>query len=277
MAMQHGFGRSLSHEEFEVAFDQACEYASNAKCELEHFKLDLTKVACLMLEEGFDNTTFLHKSILEYYSAAFITHSMDEVASLFYSEVRKSPRHWLEVLSFLREIDPYRFARDFLVPELAEVRDILTKLTGTRRPGDLIAFVDAVFPDLKVMFTEPAETPGLAAPAFFGPFRPERRWAFKDLDGTLTTALAKQLEGRISANWLREIVASHQLATADGPRFALPIRVIAKELGDKELWIAMDNLLARVERELASAETLISDQQKRKLIFQKPRAELAAK
>lgn len=70
MAMQNGFTRSLSHKQFQTAFDEALQYSENCKCEMEPFKQDLTKVACLMLEEGLDTTTFLHKSIMEYYAAA---------------------------------------------------------------------------------------------------------------------------------------------------------------------------------------------------------------
>ncbi|WP_347170619.1 hypothetical protein AAHI06_08885 [Pseudomonas salmasensis] len=86
MSMQLGYGRSLDSDQFHESFNMAISYVDGCECKSEDFRKDIVKVACLMMEEGIDVVTFLHKSIVEYYAAAFIRHSSDEVASMFYGE-----------------------------------------------------------------------------------------------------------------------------------------------------------------------------------------------
>ena len=72
MTMQLGHRRSLTNQQFNEAFDLAQSYTDECQCEADDFRKDITKVACLMLDEGLGDVTFLHKSILEYYAASFV-------------------------------------------------------------------------------------------------------------------------------------------------------------------------------------------------------------
>ena len=72
MTLRMGHNRSLSSNQFHEIFDKAIQYTGGLKCEADAFKNDITKTACLMLEEGLDSITYLHKSILDYYSAAYV-------------------------------------------------------------------------------------------------------------------------------------------------------------------------------------------------------------
>src|SRR5690606_25782823 len=66
MVIQGRGGRSLNPEEFNRFYEKASIYTKKTSCSVENFRKDIVKVACLMLEEGFNTTTFLHKSILDY-------------------------------------------------------------------------------------------------------------------------------------------------------------------------------------------------------------------
>ena len=110
-----GFGRSLSHEQFTIAFDVAIRRLKTVTCECENFKKDITKVSCLMLVEGFEQTTFLHKSIMEYFAAAFVQKSSEGFAKEFYSKCVDRPI-WDSTLTFLEKIDSYRFSKFYTLP-----------------------------------------------------------------------------------------------------------------------------------------------------------------
>jgi hypothetical protein len=118
MSLQLGSSRTLSAEKFTEAFELAQDYVEGSACKETSFKKDITKVACLMLEEGVGETTFLHKSIAEYHAAAFVKSSDDQFAERFYSEASESWEHWQECLRFLHSIDPYRFAKYFALSNL---------------------------------------------------------------------------------------------------------------------------------------------------------------
>jgi len=108
MAVQTGGGRSLTRRQFNFAFDNALKYVPECKCDIELFRKDITKVACLLIEEGLDLTTFLHKSILDYHAAAFVRELPDVRADAFYKAAAEKYRRWQQVLSFLNVIDRSR-------------------------------------------------------------------------------------------------------------------------------------------------------------------------
>ncbi|WP_259753272.1 NACHT domain-containing protein [Pseudomonas sp. GCEP-101] len=118
MSMQLGNGRSLSSAQFSKAFDLAQEYTDGSDCYEVDFRNDITKVSCLMLEEGFGDVTFLHKSIAEYHASAFVKNSDDVFAKRFYEHAAKNWSMWEAALSFLKVIDSYRFAKYFAVEQL---------------------------------------------------------------------------------------------------------------------------------------------------------------
>lgn len=126
MAVQNGYGRSLTGQQFIAAFQQAAEYSEGCECELENFRKDIVKVACLMLEDGVDLTTFLHKSILDYFSAAFILHNDDELSEIFYNEAYSNFNQWQATLGFLSETDIYRYSKNYVLKHLPAELDRLT-------------------------------------------------------------------------------------------------------------------------------------------------------
>lgn len=81
------------------------------------FKDEMIKVACLLQEEGF-SLQFIHKSVQEFYSSAFILHSPEAVAKKFYRTMSTHWKTWAQEIRFLSITDKYRFSRFFLRDEM---------------------------------------------------------------------------------------------------------------------------------------------------------------
>ena len=89
-------------------------------CKAEPFLNDITKVACLMQQEGFDYH-FLHKSVAEFHAASFISHTSEENARKFYDGVRDQKwQKWRQELEFLAQIDRVRYLRYLFVPSATQ-------------------------------------------------------------------------------------------------------------------------------------------------------------
>jgi hypothetical protein len=150
--VQHDYGRSITDKQFERAFDLAISVSSGIDCSLENFKKDIVKVSCLMLEDGINLNTFLHKSILDYHAAAFIARCPDELASKFYSQENSNYLKWLPVLQFLERIDTYRYARDYYLKivnsEIQKVSDLLKH----KNDSDLIDYIISRYGDMTINF-----------------------------------------------------------------------------------------------------------------------------
>lgn len=96
---------------------QAAAKHTGLKCTSEAFRLEMTKVACLMQEEA-HKFYFVHKSVQEYYAAMFVKRSPEEFAVRFYQSMMtdKNWRKWRQELTFLSQIDLYRYNKYFEVP-----------------------------------------------------------------------------------------------------------------------------------------------------------------
>lgn len=132
LTLQKGVGRTLSGEQFADVFEGAEQLVDDISCSVENFKLDITKVACLMLDDGFDQTSFLHMSIAEYFAAAYIKRANEKFASRFYSYVIGKHQTFRVVLSFLEKIDTYRFTKFYVIPAL---QSLLSALNSTPKQG----------------------------------------------------------------------------------------------------------------------------------------------
>lgn len=128
MAMQAGHGRTLNSSQFSEAFDLAQDCVKGSSCTEDGFRKDITKVSCLMLEEGFQDATFLHKSIAEYHAAAFVKDSGDSFAQKFYEISSEDWSYWKECLSFLKSIDKYRFSKFFTVVNILPAKALIQEL-----------------------------------------------------------------------------------------------------------------------------------------------------
>lgn len=104
---------------FEQIFAKAL-VAASLETKPEDFIKDMTRTACVMLEEGFEYH-FIHKSVAEFHAAAFIAHAADVIAKRFYTGMNNYVwMRWRQELTFLSEIDRSRYLRYYLIPTLQE-------------------------------------------------------------------------------------------------------------------------------------------------------------
>lgn len=273
MSMQNGFTRSLSSEQFEKAFDDAAGYVEDCKCESERFKLDLTKVACLMIEEGLDTTTFLHKSIMEYYAASFIKHSADEVASMFYAGVVPDSRYWWDVLSFLREIDSFRYSRDFAIPESKIIRVNYFEGENQRTNKTLINILAKCHPGLCISLAASDENKQVLKIYSYGPFQQEKHLGMRSFSTLLLESMEETIPDSLSLNGIHELFGGlHSKEEESGVKvYEIPVSLLIIKLGGEHFWKAIDVFLAQIDKQSEEALKVIQQQEKRKAIFLKNR------
>lgn len=112
--------------------------AQELECRAEDFLSDITKITCLLQEEG-GRLEFLHQSVQEFFAARYIASRPEEVAQKFYALAAQEEhwQQWDQVIRFLSEIDPYRASRHFYVPLLSATLNWLSALTVNPSPQHL--------------------------------------------------------------------------------------------------------------------------------------------
>ncbi|MGY2339238.1 NACHT domain-containing protein [Pseudomonas sp. SDO5532_S415] len=150
MVVHQQGGRSLSSAAFESAFQFALTYLKDHKCELTNFRKDIVDVACLMVEEGFDTVTYLHKSILDYHAAAFVKSLPDAQAKNFYSNAFDRSAQWGHVLEFLKSIDPLRYARDYIIEFIPDLISELKEISEFAPDAELYDYLDDFMPGFSI-------------------------------------------------------------------------------------------------------------------------------
>ncbi|WP_411958829.1 NACHT domain-containing protein [Pseudomonas sp. s4] len=148
LCIQNSLGRSLTDNEFSTMFEKAISTTPDCLCELDGFKKDIVSVACLMLEDGFDLTTFLHKSIPEYHAASFIKHSGDEFAKKFYRRAHEKLETWQSTFGFLANIDSYRYARDYILQVIPQELSLLRPILSSKDKVELGKYLLGLYPEL---------------------------------------------------------------------------------------------------------------------------------
>ncbi len=113
-------------------FHDLCETAlkiMNVNCDSDNYIKDLTKITCLVIEEG-NEYFFIHNSVMEYHCACFLKNRNNDAVEKFYAYFRKDPYlaiNWSLVLNFLKNIDSYRYLTQFEIPLYENALDFLGK------------------------------------------------------------------------------------------------------------------------------------------------------
>lgn len=263
MTLQNGYGRSLSNEQFTQAFKNAQDYTENCKCEQEHFQTDIIKGACLMLEEGIDTSTFLHKSLLEYYAAAFIKHSNDDVAKLFYEEAQKPQTQWSDVINFLSKIDPYRFSKFFALPQIEITKNKFIEPLASR---------DTKW--LTKIFTMHTKEPCLYVETSTGEFHLGIYHLIQDptyySDKLNQLHLDFIVENMPLTTNKVDIERKFQLkidSSSEENRFGIPFKNVLDYIGEEKYWLFLQQYEQWLNQQQRTAEEKISIHDKRKNIF----------
>lgn len=152
MVLKQGYTTSLTRDNFGTAFKEASRFVED-KCEEDDFKHDIIKVSCLMQEEGL-HIDFLHKSLLDYFSAAFIKHCTSPQAESFYKEVPTDTLFysWRQVITFLSQIDKYRYEKYFAIPKAITAFNYLNLTPNSIDPERIQAIIPKLFNNSIISF-----------------------------------------------------------------------------------------------------------------------------
>lgn len=273
MTMQSSYGRTLTSKQFVAGFDRALKFMPEYNCEVEKFRLDITKIACLMLEEGLDLTTFLHKSIMEYYAAAFIAHSTDEVAQLFYFRAPKNYKQWESVITFLRDIDPYRFAKHYTLKDAPLIVSHLQALQAEQSTPKLLSFIEEHQPGIGVAIRSDYHKPTKSSFPIraYGPMTPPSGLALVEFPNMIIRAMDSILPRTMMPNELQSIleaVPNGDSLTGAENEILIPHHVLIEHFGPSEFWSALGILEQKINTSIVHANGIVDSQERRKLIFE---------
>jgi hypothetical protein len=264
MTLQMGYSRTLTQAQFDEVFDLAISYSENCMCEADKFRHDITKVACLMLEDGIDSITYLHKSILEFYAAAFVKRLNDEHAKMFYESVVEKDTNWEEVLIFLKSIDPVRYSRNYILPVVERAKTEIIRPAAEATDAALIALVAALYPDLGVYFKERPGEPGVfQITAITVVSRPGE--VVGNFGQLVMDALTKEAPGTVTdtSGLFGPASVKQEIGTFVG---AIPL---LRRFGVKHLKTAVGMLSMRLDKAEQEAKAVVAAEEKKKLIFSK--------
>ncbi len=116
---------SLSLRQMEESFESGSKI-TDIKSSLEGFKTDVTETICLLVKDGLD-TTFIHKSIQEYYSARFIHQLEDkEQASAILKSIEDNTIFdWMGEIQFLEDFKDRTYENTIGIPHAKQLLDSL--------------------------------------------------------------------------------------------------------------------------------------------------------
>ncbi|WP_081585385.1 NACHT domain-containing NTPase [Pseudomonas sp. PAMC 26793] len=236
MAVQSKMGRSMTSSEFDKAFAAAKKYKKNMVCENENFRKDIIKVSCLMLEEGLDTITFLHKSILDYHAAAFIRDLSEAKAIKIYNSTIKNFQQWEHVLQFLKTIDPLRYSKHYTLKYLPTELEKLSALIEEQNSSNLLNFIDKLMPGSRIELTKNS------VEKFRRPFTSSSELDV-EICNAFFVALFKQCQNKSFENLIKSAAFDEAESSGNRKVFSGPVRPVLREFGDDEIW----SMLRRIE------------------------------
>lgn len=253
MAIQNKAGRSMSNGDFNKAFDAAKKFTKEHTCENENFRKDIIKVSCLMLEEGIDTITYLHKSILDYHAAAFIRDLSEVQSAKIYASCIKNYRQWEHVLQFLKTIDNLRYSKYYILGYLPDELNKLNTLIENQNSNHLILFLDKIMPgavlDIKGQHIERFTRPNVAT---------------CELYVEIVDAFPRALFIQCDHITTEKISAAGQLSGHDNlkvnEKICLSIRSVLNGFGDEHIWNMLKGIQNSTIQALEQAATDIDNE-----------------
>lgn len=146
---QKGYGRTLTKTKFNECFSLAIERKPNLKTTATKFQDDIVHVSCLLLEEGVGELTFLHKGILDFFTAAFASKIKKlSAAERFYTSASRNYIKWKGALQFLSKIDTYRYNKFYLLCSVHEDWSQFKRTIEETEPETLIRHLESIMQDV---------------------------------------------------------------------------------------------------------------------------------
>lgn len=253
MLVQRGVGRSMSTTVFNKAFSDAKKFTKEQTCENENFRKDIVKVSCLMLDEGLDTTTFLHKSILDYHAAAFIRDLSDTQSKKIYSSAIEKFEQWEHVLHFLKEIDPLRYAKQYTMIYLPDITKQISSIIERKNTSELITFLENIMPDGEITISQQGE-------CRFTRLRHIENELCTEIQNIFPQAIFKQCKIPL----LRESPGAENTNSNDPlisrDKYILTIRSAITKFGDDAIWEMLKTIEESAIRTLKIAAICINNE-----------------
>lgn len=119
----------------------------------------IKKCTGILCSDGYDNLTFSHKSLQEYYTATYIANQSISDIRTFYKSVKygEQERKYDAVLSFLAAIDTKNYTNYYYIPcfkEMFEVDNVKPKIDPTNKEIGLTK----IFNSISIPFRAPQTT-----------------------------------------------------------------------------------------------------------------------
>lgn len=256
--MQINGHRTISSYDFKRAFNLALRYTPDSKCEIEDFRKDIINTACLMLEDGFDTTTFLHKSIMEYHAASFIKSAPDSAANKFYAVAPDNMSNWGTVLLFLRSIDSYRYAKLYVLAEYSLALKKLSALLSDRSTSTLISYFDDMFPNFQLTMSNLSASSASSDRIRHYPFTLEiQELLFGTIFQSILDSDAKAIQTAIRQSPQK----------ADRGRITIGIRSIVENIDISSLWLGLTKIEQSMLSEVKNHQLIVDIEQSKHQIF----------
>lgn len=268
MTLQLGYNRTLTAQQFEEVFKYTINYSDGLKCDADSFKADITNTACLMLVEGIDSITYLHKSILDYYAASFVRKLNEKNSAHFYQAMLKKTLGWEDVLSFLKSIDSFRYSQKFILPFVTAEKEVICCDLSKKSPTELANILEAAYPNFGLCFQRDASPVGTAT---IISFQTERGRAGEHLAGLvflIMDALDAMMPSPFPIKEIEELFKIHFMADSnDAEEIFIPGKSIINAFGTKEICATLGIYETRLEKLRTAAQEVVDAENKKELIF----------
>lgn len=166
---------------------------------------DIVKITCLILRDG-EEYRFIHKTVQEYYTAAYIWKKPESWASDFYSRLSDGIKHdeWRQELAFLSEIDTHRYNKHFFLPAILGFLRITEENLQRKLRKPSLARIRELMTPIVVEFSESDSE--------------DTRFLIQGSIHFLSFSVLGELLTEIRTSSLKSAIASGMLAEKDPPR-----------------------------------------------------------
>ena len=260
MVVQSGGGRSISTRLFDLNFEKASKYTS-ATCGVDNFRRDIIKVACLMLEEGFDTITFLHKSILDYHAAAFIRALPDGTAKNFYYAAAKSHKTWRFQLEFLVDIDKIRYLKYYVLDNLPGQLKGVSDLIESGNDNELIKYLEAMQPEFHITTVDYEF-------AQAGPIHNKDVEFFNKVSDEPFEAIIDSIDFSLTEKMDCAIKLSQGPDSFPGEHQIFSVRAVINTFGSERVWKKLKSLEEETIRSINDAEKYLANEMTKSMFLE---------
>lgn len=226
-------GRPLNREDVYKASEESLN-ERKIQDNPEAFVDDIVKVTCLVVKDG-EEFRFIHKSVQEYYTAAYIHQRPESVSAILYQKLfnRKFLWEFQQEIRFLKEIDTYKYQKYGIIPFLREVLNLSSTRLPSKPSTEIIKSIEEAICDCEVSYCyDENSLSGAGIRSFrlpyFGPFTQE---ILSILDKYLIISLFANLkEKRLLEEELKTVSFKTFLQIANSPELNRSLNKCAKEI-----------------------------------------------